>query len=331
MNNIKKYLYVRKSFMFLALIICLFFTINSNLANGANKNIQINKNEDIVRFVQVSDAHFTLTGKNYANRKLKYAPNILNKAIQDINKIKGLNFVIFSGDLVNNHNQSQLDSFLKVIRKLNYPWYAALGNHDIDFNGKLTKTVFMGMLNKANPNIPNNPYYIFYPKEGWAFIALDGVKDTISANGEFDRKQLIWLDETLKQNKEKKVVIFQHYPVIEPYKSITHKVLNAEEYLDIIKSNPNVIAVLAGHYHGTKVEKKDGVIFVTTPSLIEFPYAYRYYSIEDIDNKIIFHSEVRGVNFKALQYRFAQNCQERPLNCGTKSDRNSTIVIPKRI
>ena len=79
-------------------------------------------------------------------------------------------------------------------------------------------------------------WYAFSPKNDYRVIVLDTTSDeAITANGKLTVEQAEFLKGELEANKDKFIVIFQHHPVVEPFKSEHHRIVNNEAYMDIIK------------------------------------------------------------------------------------------------
>lgn len=326
MNNIK----IKVIFIFILLVICLYQT---NISYGTGLNDLMNpfiKGNLNFKIVQVSDVHFQEMSGTTGKRQIGNSKPILEQVISEINNIKNVDTVLFTGDMINKPDVRDLYKFLKVLIPLKTGWYGVIGNHDIAVKGQLTKQKYMDILHCANSHIPDKSYYIAFPKPNWAIIALDGVKDNlITANGEFDKEELKWLDNQLSLNKDKHILIFEHFPVIEPYKSSTHKVLNEIDYLNILNKHKNVIAVIAGHYHAAKTDKIKNIAFIDTPSLIQCPNAYRILEFEEFQNKIVITTEIKQVNYKTVIPLNTENCNANVKNCGALNDRNTKIEISK--
>jgi 3',5'-cyclic AMP phosphodiesterase CpdA len=326
MNNIKS----KVIFIFFLLVICLYQT-NISYGTGLNDftNPFIKKNQ-IFKVVQVTDVHFQEIGDTTGKRQIGNSKPILDEVISEINNIKNVDTVLFTGDMINKPDERELYKFLKELLPLKAVWFAVIGNHDIAVKGQLTKQKYMDILHCANSRIPAKSYYIAFPKPNWAIIALDGVKDNlITANGEFDKEELKWLDNQLSLNKDKHILIFEHFPVIEPYKSSTHKVLNDIDYLNILNKHKNVIAVIAGHYHAAKADKVNNIAFIDTSSLIQFPNAYRVLEFEEFPDKMVITTEIKQVNYKTVIPLNIENCKDNAKNCGLLNDRNTKIEISK--
>ena len=68
-----------------------------------------------IKFVQVSDSHYS--------KDNEYANKVLKAAVEDINKLNGVSFVVFTGDNINRPNEEDLAEFVRIVNKLNVPYY----------------------------------------------------------------------------------------------------------------------------------------------------------------------------------------------------------------
>ena len=82
-------------------------------------------------------------------------------------------------------------------------------------------------------------------KDNIAFIFIDGAKEVIpSANGYFKGDTLQWLEKQLEKNKNRKVVIFQHFPMSIQRPGSNHNLFRPEQYFNIIANHKNIMAIL---------------------------------------------------------------------------------------
>ena len=128
-----------------------------------------------------------------------------------------------------------------------------------------------------------NPNYVF-EKKGIAFIVADGSKDVIPTSmGYYKKDVLLWLDEQLDncEDKEQKVIILQHYPLIPPSNRESYYTFKADEYLRLISEHNNIKAIIAGHFNVNKEETVDKVLHISTKNAP----AYRIIDILDYDTE----------------------------------------------
>lgn len=239
-----------------------------------------------VKFVQITDSHFSTASGEYTQREVENSQKFLEDSIKDINTIKGIDFVAFTGDNIDTANAKDLKLFLKIADKLNVPYYIVIGNHEVFKSQKFTKTDYLDIVNKHSKAFKtNSPNYVFQ-KNGITFLVVDGAKEVIPGpSGYYKKDTLKWLDKKLTQFKNETVVILQHFPIVEPYYNRSHTTYNIKDYEDILKKHNNVIAIFSGHYHSNAENKKDGIYHVSSPSLVEAPHNYKVVEIIVKDKK----------------------------------------------
>ena len=288
---------------------------------------------DSLKLVQMSDIHLSHKEGNSGSRLYKHSYQLFEAAVKQTNAIKGVDAVVFSGDYSNRARVDDLEAFAEIANKLNEPWYMAPGNHDIGVCGGLSKKKFMEVLTKANKYLPSsNIYYAVVPKPGYLLVFLDGTTDKIiTATGYFPTEQLNWLDKTLSEHSNKKVIIVQHFPLYPPFSSMTHFVINKQEYLDVINKHNNVIAILSGHYHGTKVTVVNNVAHISTPSGVQYPNAFRLLTFKDNGDKIQISSKMYETSLKNLQNLSKKSSRSPSTHYGKESDRNFTIELKNNV
>jgi 3',5'-cyclic AMP phosphodiesterase CpdA len=283
-------------------------------------------------FAQISDAHYTLIKANTSYRLNAESENLLIDAINQINMTPDINFVMFSGDMINRARKEELYSFIDIANTLKYPWYAIFGNHDINIGGYLSKKKCSQILSENNPTLKdyNKPYYSFVPKKGFKVIALDTVIDTkITTNGEIDKEQLKWLDKELSKSKNDVVLIFMHVPAVEPFSSSSHKLLNDDEFLNILSKYKNPIGVFSGHYHATKIIPRGNIIFVSTPSLVSYPNSFRIVKVKNNRNNVIFDIKFKETSLKDAQQLAKMLVMQSSMYYGEDDDRDFVYKINK--
>jgi len=284
-----------------------------------------------LRFAQVSDSHFMQDGANTTFKMITESPKLLDDAIEQINGVPNINFVMFTGDLVDKPYENELNAVLTHVNKLNYPWYFAFGNHDVCIGGHLTKKLYLSILRENNSNFTfDKPYYSFIPKQGYKVIVLDNIIDNeITSNGYISQEQLKWLDEELATSQKDVVLIFAHVPIIEPFSSPNHKLRNAEEVRSIIEKYKNPIGVFTGHYHVTKVIQHNNVLYVNTPSLVSYPNAFRIIDVTAKKNKVTFSLQYKETGLKNIQKLAKLLVFAGTLYTGEEQDRTAIYEIKK--
>ena len=297
-------------------------------------------NEMTLKFVQLSDTHIS-DRDDTSYKLLSQSKPLMQAAIKQINKIENLDFVIFTGDLVDSAYLQSYKDFFTILSDLKYPSLVTFGNHDTaSISGETGKLIPEGALGKAEvlkmfqDCIPNytfdKTYYALSPKKDYRIIVLDAVigKDS-SSNGSMSDEQLEFLDKELSEHQDKVVVIFQHHPVVEPFESAHHKILNADKYLEILQKYTNPIAVISGHYHTTKITRQNNVIHVSSPSLVTYPNAFRVINITNYKDRTIFDFYFKETTMKDTQANAKALAIASTSFAGKESDRMTTITMTK--
>lgn len=314
---------------FIAKIANTFFTLV--LASVMVVGLQCYSAVSSLKFAQISDAHF-YTGEDNTTFKLRAeSGNLLDDAINQINETPNINFVMFTGDQIDKSFEKELSAFLPHAQKLNYPWYITFGNHDTCIGGFLTPQVYLDMVEKANSQFNfKKPYYSFSPQKGYKVIVLDTIiRDRLTSNGIIGDEQLKWLDNELKSANNDTVLIFTHVPIVEPFESANHRLLNADKVKQIIEKYDNPIGVFQGHYHASRIKQINNVLYVSSPSLVSYPNAFRIITVTNHRNKVVFNIETKETNMKNLQKLAKIMVFTSSLYSGEEKDQYGTFEIKK--
>lgn len=305
------------------LTIAVACVIGSQVCTAANNNLRI---------AQISDAHFSSFEENTSYKFLKKSGELLDDVIFQINTSGPYDFVMFTGDLINKPQTDELKKFTHHAQNLIYPWYAIDGNHDISIDGPLTKQKFIEILAECNDNMnQKNIYYAFTPKKGYRVICLDSIIDyKITTNGEISNEQFMWLKEELDSHSQDIIVVCTHVPIIEPFTSPNHKMVNEYEVRKLLKSHKNPVVVLQGHYHATKI-KQDGNLFVVAcPSLVTYPNAFRVININSNKNRTLVDVYLKETNLKDIQTRSKLRLMGTEKLYGEEGDRNASFELGRK-
>lgn len=254
---------MRKVLVYTVLFLCLFL---GNLRACA----------DNIKFIQVSDAHLSSNSE--------FSQRVLKAAVEDINKQENISFVVFTGDNINNPDENNLREFIKIVERLNVPYYLVLGNHDVYKAKGLSKVKYFEITRENNPLKRQNSANYKFTKGNFLFLTVDGAKEIIPGSiGYYRKDTLNWVDKMLRKNSKKSAIIFQHFPVEYPEgvenKLKTHRTYKVEEYQQLLDKHDNVLAILSGHFHINGEIMKNGVYHISTPSLITIPYSYKIIDI----------------------------------------------------
>lgn len=285
-----------------------------------------------MKFVQLSDIHYSLVREDTSYKLLSQTRPLLRDAISQINNTKNVKFVIITGDGIDRPTKDSLYSLTDELNTLKYDWYYALGNHDTTTDGYLTKDNFLKILREKNSKYTfDKSYYTFKPQRGFRVIVLDGAKNKgISSHGILPEEQLVWLDSVLEKSKNDTVLIFLHFPLVTPYESKNHEIINADEFKAVLKKYDMPIAIFSGHYHAAKITKRGNILHVSSPSLAGYPNSFRTIEVTNKAKEVIFKFDFNETNLKDLQTKTRIMTFGGAIYYGKPKDRNTTITIKKK-
>ena len=340
----KKNLYI---VLILSALVSIFLFKSISLPAKSTGNLPKESNK-LLHFVQLSDTHINYSNAKDTNRLLGSSQQLLQKAVEQVNAIPNLDFVLFSGDFIDFTDKELLQKFINITNEIKYPVYVLLGNHEmyvgpgnqdslkkenlikVFYNPGL-KQLFQHPFKTRKSFHNKKTYYSFLPNTKFKIICLDLAIQEHTSNGQIPDEELEWLKHEISQDQDKYIIIASHFPLIEPYPSKSHYVLSPgrEKLLQVIESSPNVIGYFSGHYHAARLFKINGKIHNSNPALIEYPNAFREISItkNPNDNKNInvefkFHTvnlpDLVTLSKKALG-------KKAELNSGKETDRDQII------
>lgn len=214
---------------------------------------------------------FTVISDTYLNvdkKENKMTPSIrkLLQAVEQANADTS-NFIVFLGNNINSADRINLAMFSKIINKAQKPVYTVVGNKDVNKSRGIIKKEYYRILNKFSANkIKSLPCYQRY--DDLILIFLAGVNEAVPSNkGYYKTAELDFLDKTLTKFANKKVIIFQHFPVVPPKADNEKATIKADKYLKVLDSHKNVLAVVSGHYNMENVIERNGVTHISVGSL----------------------------------------------------------------
>lgn len=288
---------------------------------------------DTLKFAHVSDIHLSDKTVDTSYKVLSKSKMLLDDEIAQINEATNLDFVIVTGDLVDKPQKPLLEDACDRMNKLKTPWYFAFGNHDAAVGTSFKKDRYFAYIKKRNKHMKfEKRYYSFVPKKGYRIIVLDATIDSrLTSNGELPITQLDWLDTELQIAKKLNQfpMIFLHHPLHEPFPSFHHRILNSEEFDEVVKRYEIPVAIFSGHYHATRIYKDGHILHVSTPSLVTYPCAFRIVTVNNMRNQIVFNFDFRETNLKDVQKKAKLLTFSSGTYKGEESDRNGIVILEK--
>lgn len=234
-----------------------------------------------LKFAQIADVHYKLDETSNSKQSLKWA-------IDELNKINDLDFVIFLGDNIDKSNKEILKSFLNLLTSLNKPYYIVLGNHDAHKISGMTKDEYVEIVlnyNKHQKIFSSN--YMFIPKKGIKCLILDGAMPYMpSKHGQYTKETLSFARSNLKKYKKDKFIIFQHFPIYEPFEDKSLEIYEKDAYLDLLKDVDNILMISSGHYHASNsTYDNKNVLYLSTEAFFKEGHQFDIVEIKLKDKK----------------------------------------------
>lgn len=239
-------------------------------------------------FAHITDLHLDVNGEsNWQYREKSVA--LFIAALRQLPRLPKLNFVVFGGDQIHYgpNDKASLDVFQQWTAHLNMPYYILLGNTEVSPVSGVSKLGREDYLKAWSGKglRPGNSSWTFDPVRGVTVIGLDVTAEG-KPYGEVGPTRLKWLDETLKANKGKKLVIVFTHQLLMPTtpKDSTPDwslwmVKNHEKVRVVLEKYPNVRLVVSGHHHVSKVETAGRITYVADPAVVTYPCSFRAFTV----------------------------------------------------
>ena len=262
---------------------------------------------DKVKFAVISDPHISIPQQKGVvdGYKLGLKTQMLTEsAIAEINKIPDLKFVLVAGDLTQDAEPWNIDELRKILDQLSVPYFVTLGNHDLsrvphekkDQPITLSKyTVAGAFIGKSGGMVPGMTYYSHEVAKDLVLVTLDTSRAQVFVpeaglndfGGKIDVGQMRWLENVLKTNQKKTIIILTHHSAV-PWcegDKINHNAWrwfwmdNAEEVRTLLNKY-GVKVVFSGHHHiSTRYQEVDAIYHFVHPALSTYPMRYTIYEM----------------------------------------------------
>jgi 3',5'-cyclic AMP phosphodiesterase CpdA len=239
-------------------------------------------------FAHISDLHLDVQGDSTWQYREKSVPLFID-ALRQLGRLPKLNFVVFGGDQIHYgpNDKDSLAVFQNWTAHLNMPFYILLGNTEVSpvaGMSKLFKEDYIRAWTGRGLR-PGNTSWAFDPVRNVRVIGFDCTVEG-KPYGEASFPELKWLENELKANKSKKlIIIFTHHLLLPTTSQDTSSawsfwmIRNHSRVRELIEKFPNVRMVVSGHHHVSKVETAGKITYVSDPAVVTYPCSFRAYSV----------------------------------------------------
>lgn len=248
----------------------------------------MNATDKRLKFAQLSDIHLMQAGDCQCWWMTAAPDKVLEQAIAQVNAIPDLDFVVFTGDLVDKADAGSFERFRAIVRQLNVPYYCSVGNHDIEdvpraqrVGDRFNRRDFMDWCREqffCKPAPTGLAEFSVSPMPGVRLIAIDASIGTHpDPQGTIRPQQLEWLQAELDAHPHDVVIVLIHQPPIASMVFRKYRIVpaQAKQLCRVLASHDHVAAVLSGHLHVPKVSARNSTAFMTAPPLIGPVSAFR--------------------------------------------------------
>jgi len=207
----------------------------------------------------------------------------LEAAVQDINTLEDIAFVLLSGDITEMGSDAELAQARNILAGLNKPYHIIPGNHDTKWSESGCTTF---------PRLFGNDRFI-RDYGGYRFIGLHQGPVMKMGDGHFAPEDLRWLDSELARlpDRGQPLIIVTHYPLdsgIDNWYALIERI-----------NRYNTQAVLVGHGHRNGAMDFEGVPGVMGRSTLRAGQTSGGYTIVEVGQKAMqFYERTPGVETK---------------------------------
>ena len=208
---------------------------------------------------QITDTHVQMPG-GLLDRNYDTAGN-LERAVRHLNALTPqIDVVLLTGDTVDAGSPDEYGRLREILSALKAPLYVIPGNHD---EREAMRRAF------GNGGYLPREGFLQYTLEDWPvrLIALDTLIPG-EHGGRLCDTRLQWLAERLTEARECPTVIFMHHPPFRTGLTVMDAMGfdGADALATLVRSNPQVRQLIAGHIHRPIVTSFGGTIASVCPS-----------------------------------------------------------------
>lgn len=211
-----------------------------------------------MKLAQLTDLH--LTGKTGIDVSYQKFLACLALAIN-----QSPDFLLLTGDLVNNGTQDGYDWLFHTLNSTAIPYACLAGNHDVtlEIGHELPYT------QRQFLPIDKNNKLIEYQRILLGNYQLLCLNSAVAGKeyGTLSTPSLDWLHQTLSQFQQPTLIALHHHPVPVGSTWIDKLMLkNSNELFQVLAHFSHIKAILCGHVHQAHTLKHQGIKIFTTPA-----------------------------------------------------------------
>jgi len=281
-------------------IIILFNMPSKNDSVGLQLNNQGQK--PLFSFGIIADVQYS----DYEPAGTRFYRSSLSKLREAVTVFKedSVGFIINLGDLIDKDFESY-KPVMNIIDSSGLKTFHVTGNHDYSVDPRFkkrlpvlqhTKEGYYSIVyekfrfifingNEISTYISSNKASIKQANDSIASMKGKGEINAIDWNGGISIKQLLWIDNQVKEaaGENEKVFLICHFPVVPEN---IHNLLNYKEVLSVLEKYQNIIAWFNGHNHAGNYGNFNMIHFVTFKGMVETETNNSFAIVDVYKNKL---------------------------------------------
>jgi Icc protein len=228
---------------------------------------------------QISDTHIVPKGQNWKSLPETKVAERLHLIVHNLNQLNPKpDIVLHTGDAIDYGGIEAYEHLQEILSPLTMPFYIIPGNHD---DREDMRTAF-----QHKGYMPSNGFIQYVIDDhDVRLIALDTIVP-METRGLICEDRMAWLKSILKQNTQKPTLILMHHPLLKSGQVLLDKVkcYAPDDFESLISSFPNIIGIIAGHYHKTCATIFGNTLCFAGPSVAPVHY---FEKASDEETKVI--------------------------------------------
>lgn len=215
--------------------------------------------EILLRFIHISDTHYS--SPDYERPPSRFdTRHGTQELIRQINALPFTpDFILHTGDVAYDPYPEIYDELQQVMGQFKAPLYYVPGNHD---HSGVLQTTLMGR------DTIETPLYYEQDIKGVRFIFLDSNSygEVSPPAGKVSEAQIAWLDERLKVDDPRPIVVAVHHPLIKTHTSQWYDefmmTVNGDDvHKTLVQARDRLRGVFFGHVHQNLSFYRDGILY----------------------------------------------------------------------
>ena len=294
------------------------------------------------------------------NRTLQSSTDEIGRCLVETISPLQPEFVIHCGDISGHSDLANFHAGLEILDRLACPWYAVVGNHDTWFPG--VRDAFSDRNGLPHGQCYysrqlGDLFFIFLDCCYWR--AVDGSVSPYLDKQIFDNdvldglyiadEQFDWINDQLETAGNVPVVLVSHAPLgfknVYPVTTLpdgqpappsgcsllefnkrcgrTSDIVNRLQLRELLANHTNIKMALAGHCHIHDFHEEDGIAFIQTGAMREYPFEFRLVEVENGLASVTTH----GLNDPSFQTESYLNERGNRWVAGSDAERTFSISL----